>query len=123
MAFDSGNFTNARELILWREEDSRHSVCGEPAGGLFGGRASEARGCDEEREPEPTAAVAGCGSRRDEPGGGMTDIAAGLGQEPRPLRSAGQLVQRPCGSVTYHLMQAVRRTDRLSAFKDNGRGP
>jgi len=27
----------------WRGEDSRHGICGEPAGGLFGGRASGAR--------------------------------------------------------------------------------
>src|SRR3954468_13220054 len=63
----------ARELIPWCEEDSRHGICGEPARGLFGERASRARIGDEEREPEPTAPIAGCGSRRDEPDGGGPD--------------------------------------------------
>src|SRR3954469_9782272 len=85
----------ARELIPWGEEDSRHGMCGEPARGLFGERASRARVGNEEREPEPTAPIAGCGSGRDEPDGSGPDRrdgptnAARLGPSLKLIRARG----------------------------------
>ena len=78
------------ELIPWRGEDSRHGISGCFAGGLFGGRAPSLGGSDEEREPEPPAPVAGCGSGRHEPDGGSTDWWHG----PADAARLGPSVQR-----------------------------
>jgi transposase len=48
----------------------RYVVSGEPAGGLFGGRAPAIGSGKQERKPEPSASVARCRRRRHEPDGG-----------------------------------------------------
>src|SRR5271155_5660128 len=86
--------------------DSRHAISGKIARRLFGGRASHARSPIEGRQPEPSSAVAGCGSRWNGPGGGGEDRRHGSpdasGPEglienrpevPKPRLSAEQLAQ------------------------------
>src|SRR5277367_2278755 len=60
--------------------DSRHAISGKIARRLFGGRASHARSPIEGRQPEPSSAVAGCGSRWNGPGGGGEDRRHGSRQ-------------------------------------------